>query len=97
MTKTHSAFRAQQRGTDETRDNGDREEMRDNEIAREIHNKAVFRRDGQMRTAYVVRRVEYMTNRLHYFWRTRLSMNWQLIKPSRRHDILRSISSPIQS
>jgi hypothetical protein len=38
-----------------------------------------------------------MTNSLHYFWRIRLSMNWQLIKPSRRHDILRNISSPIQS
>ena len=43
----------QQRGTDETRDNGDRKETRDNEIALEIYNKAVFRRGGQMQTANV--------------------------------------------
>ncbi len=37
------------------------------------------------------------TNSLHYFWRIRLSVSWQLIKPTKRHESLRNISSPIQS
>ena len=70
-------------------------------IAREIYYKAVFA-GVVSRNLPTMRRVQsclstMKTKSFFYFWRIRLCVNWQLTKPSHRHESLRNISSPIQS